>query len=157
MARAYNVIDSDGHILEPLTLWKDYLDPAYRDRAPKLVIDTDGKEMLLVEEQVLGSQQGMGGIGGVGARQGVVSSETMKYEEGRPGGFDPHKRIPDMDLDGISCTRAWVCSPARCTIRTSPLRCAAPTTAGSRTIASRTRIGCSASPCCQCSQSNMRS
>src|SRR5271166_6259481 len=101
MARAYNVIDSDGHILEPLTLWKDYLDPAYRDRAPKLVIDTDGKEMLLVEEQVLGSQQGMSGIGGVGARQGVVSSETMKYEEGRPGGFDPHKRIPDMDLDGI--------------------------------------------------------
>jgi predicted TIM-barrel fold metal-dependent hydrolase len=37
----------------------------------------------------------MGGIGGVGARQGV------KYEEGRPDGFDPHKRIPDMDLDGI--------------------------------------------------------
>src|SRR5436190_724064 len=101
MARAYNVIDSDGHILEPLTLWKDYLDPAYPDRAPKLVIDSDGKERLLVEEQVLGSQQGMGGIGGVGARQGVVSAETMSYEEGRPGGFDPHKRIPDMDLDGI--------------------------------------------------------
>ena len=94
MARTYNVIDSDGHILEPLTLWKDYLDPAYRDRAPKLVIDTDGKERLLVEEQVLGSQQGMGGIGGVGARQGVVSSETMKYEEGRPGGFDPHTAHP---------------------------------------------------------------
>jgi len=101
MARTYNIIDSDGHILEPLTLWNDYLDPAYRDRAPKLVIDTDRKERLLVEEQVLGSQQGMGGIGGVGARQGVVSSETMKYKEGRPGGFDPHKRIPDMDLDGI--------------------------------------------------------
>ena len=66
MAHAYNVIDSDGHILEPLTLWKDYLDPAYRHRAPKLVIDSDGKERLLVEEQVLGSQQGMGGIGGIG-------------------------------------------------------------------------------------------
>src|SRR5271165_713917 len=101
MARAYNVIDSDGHILEPLTLWNDYMDPAFRDRAPKLVIDKDGKERLLVEEQVLGSQQGMGGIGGVGARQGVVPAETMSYEEGRPGGFDPHKRIPDMDLDGI--------------------------------------------------------
>src|ERR1700692_4830539 len=25
----------------------------------------------------------------------------MKYEDGRPGGFDPHKRIPGMDLDGI--------------------------------------------------------
>ena len=101
MARAYNVIDSDGHILEPLTLWNDYMDPAFRDRAPKLVIDKDGKERLLVEDQILGSQQGMGGIGGVGARQGVVSDEMMSYEEGRPGGFDPHKRIPDMDLDGI--------------------------------------------------------
>ncbi|HEY2228536.1 MAG TPA: hypothetical protein VGI22_12535 [Xanthobacteraceae bacterium] len=50
MARAYNVIDSDGHILEPLTLWDDYIDPAFRDRAPKLVIDKDGKERLLIEE-----------------------------------------------------------------------------------------------------------
>ena len=69
--------------------------------APRLVIDKDGKERLLVEDQILGSQQGMGGIGGVGARQGVVSAEMMSYEEGRPGGFDPHQRIPDMDLDGI--------------------------------------------------------
>ena len=98
MTRGYNVIDSDGHILEPLTLWNDYMDPAFRDRVPRLVIDEDGKERLLIEEQILGSQQG---IGGVGARQGVVSAETMSYEEGRPGGFDPHKRIPDMDLDGI--------------------------------------------------------
>ena len=58
MGRAYTVIDSDGYILEPLTLWNDYIDPAFRDRAPKLVIDKDGKECLLVEEQVLGSQQG---------------------------------------------------------------------------------------------------
>jgi uncharacterized protein len=101
MARAYNVIDSDGHILEPLTLWDDYIDPAFRDRAPKVVVDTDGKQRLQIEEQVLGSRQGMGGLGGVGARQGVVSAETMSYEDGRPGGFDPHKRIPDMDLDGI--------------------------------------------------------
>jgi predicted TIM-barrel fold metal-dependent hydrolase len=84
-----------------VTLWNDYMDPDFRHRAPKLVIDKDGKERLLVEDQVLGSQQGMGGIGGVGARQGVVSAEMMSYEEGRPGGFDPHKRIPDMDLDGI--------------------------------------------------------
>src|SRR5215813_12140098 len=101
MARAYNVIDSDGHILEPVTLWDDYIDPAFRDRAPKVVIDTDGKQRMLIEEQVLGSRQGMGGLGGVGARQGVVSAETMSYEDGRPGGFDPHQRIPDMDLDGI--------------------------------------------------------
>jgi predicted TIM-barrel fold metal-dependent hydrolase len=101
MGRAYNVIDADGHILEPFTLWGQYLDPAYRARAPKLVKDESGKERLLLEEQMLGSEQGFGGIGGVGARQGAVVAEKMAYEEGRRGGFDPHARIPDMDLDGI--------------------------------------------------------
>jgi len=102
MARKYNVIDADGHILEPLDIWDNYMDPKYRDRAPRLVLENEsGKEKLEVEGQLLGSQQGMGGIGGVGARQGKVNSAEMKYEEGMPGGFDPHKRIPDMDLDGI--------------------------------------------------------
>ena len=70
ICRAYNVIDSDGHILEPLTLWNDYMDPGFRDRAPKLVIDKDGKERLLVEEQILGSQQGISGIGGLARVKG---------------------------------------------------------------------------------------
>jgi uncharacterized protein len=102
MSRAYNVIDADGHILEPLDLWDKYMDSKFLDRAPRLVIDNEtGKEKLSVEGQLLGSKQGMGGIGGVGARQGEVKAAEMKYNEGRPGGFDPHKRIPDMDLDGI--------------------------------------------------------
>jgi len=150
MARTYNVIDSDGHILEPLTLWNDYLDPGFRDRAPKLVIDKDGKERLLVEEQILGSQQGMGGIGGVGARQGVVSAETMSYEEGRPGGFDPHKRIPDMDLDGIDAAFLSRCGapPRNSTFRSASTRAATAacrpsaltaSRAAARSISSRTR------------------
>ena len=72
MSRVYNVIDADGHILEPLDLWAKYMDPRFRDRAPRLVTDNEtGKEKLLVEQQMLGSEQGMGGIGGVGARQGA--------------------------------------------------------------------------------------
>jgi hypothetical protein len=101
MARTYNVIDADGHILEPFTLWNEYLDPAFRDRAPRLIKDNTGKQRLLLEEKLLGSRAGFGGIGGVGARQGVVAAESMDYEDGRKGGFDPHARIPDMDLDGI--------------------------------------------------------
>ena len=54
MSRSYNVIDADGHILEPFTLWDKYLDPKYRARAPKLVKDNEGKQKLLLEEKVLG-------------------------------------------------------------------------------------------------------
>src|SRR3989475_6093923 len=101
MARTYNVIDADGHILEPVDIWDTYIDPAYRERAPRIIIDTDGKERLLVEGKVLGGPKGMGVIGAIGARRGDVDDGTMKYVDGRKGGFDPHARIPDMDLDGI--------------------------------------------------------
>ena len=49
MDRAYNVIDSDGHVLEPLDLWVNYIDPAFRDRAPRLFIDEDGKQRLRID------------------------------------------------------------------------------------------------------------
>ena len=49
MAVAYNTIDADGHILEPLDLWDKYIDPAFRDRRPRFTIDENGKERLKVE------------------------------------------------------------------------------------------------------------
>jgi len=47
IGRTYNVIDSDGHVLEPRTFWQDYIDPKFCDRAPKLIIDDKGKERFL--------------------------------------------------------------------------------------------------------------
>src|SRR4029077_8382059 len=100
--RAYNVVDADGHILEPLDLWAKYIDPTFRDRPPSIVMGNNGKERLGIEEHVVGDgQRGIGRIGAVGARQGVVEGDTMAYKDGKPGGFDPHKRIPDMDADDI--------------------------------------------------------
>jgi len=102
MTRAYNVIDSDGHILEPLNLWQDYMDPAFRDRAPRMHRDEDGRERLLIGEKMLGGERGLATLGAVGLRQGaVVVDNASEYTDGRKGGFDPHPRIPDMDMDGI--------------------------------------------------------
>lgn len=52
MARAYNVVDADGHILEPLDLWDNYIDPEFRERRPRFVTDENGKERLSVEERL---------------------------------------------------------------------------------------------------------
>jgi len=98
MGRVYNVIDADGHVLEPLDLWDTYIDPAFRDRAPRLFVDADGKERLRVESKVLGSPKGLGLIGAIGARQGTVSDVTMKYVEGRRGGFDAAFLYPSLGL-----------------------------------------------------------
>ena len=40
-----NIIDADGHILEPLDAWEKYIDPAYRDRALR-IRRHDGREVL---------------------------------------------------------------------------------------------------------------
>jgi predicted TIM-barrel fold metal-dependent hydrolase len=102
MTRAYNIVDADGHILEPLDLWSNYIDPAFRDRAPRIAKGDNGKERLVIDENPVGdSRIGIGRIGGVGARQGVVAADTLQYKDGKPGGFDPHQRIPDMDAAGI--------------------------------------------------------
>ena len=31
----FRVMDSDMHIVEPLGLWRRYIDPSYRDQAPR--------------------------------------------------------------------------------------------------------------------------
>ena len=81
----------------------------YRDRAPDLIIDANGKERFLVEGKLLGPPAGLGLIGAIGVREHIDGKWHhatnvpigMEYTQGRKGGFDPHARIPDMDLDGI--------------------------------------------------------
>src|SRR5438034_10667689 len=96
MTRAYNVVDADGHILEPVDLWDTYIDPEFRERRPRFVIDDNGKERLSVEGKLLGNPRGIGSLGSVGVRQGIVKANTLKYAEGRKGGFDPHARIVEI-------------------------------------------------------------
>src|SRR5258708_25213598 len=99
MARAYSVIDADGHVLEPVNLWDHYIDPAFRDRRPQRFVDSDGKDRLKIDGMAFGGKKGIGALGAVGARDGVVCDDTLAYEEGRPGGVDPPPRTPRLALD----------------------------------------------------------
>ena len=42
-------IDADGHILEPPDLWEEYLPAAFKDRAMRIGIDSDGYEFLEID------------------------------------------------------------------------------------------------------------
>src|SRR5271155_3460897 len=41
-------IDTDTHVYEPISVWHDYIDPLYRDRAPEWVTGETGKMMVRV-------------------------------------------------------------------------------------------------------------
>ena len=104
MTRARNVIDADGHVLEPPDLWLNYLDPKYRDRAPQIVLNQHGKETLQIRPgKILPMPEGSGGIATAGAYGARESKKVYpkRYVDARKGGFDPHARIPDMDAEGI--------------------------------------------------------
>src|SRR5271170_616322 len=102
MIQRYDVVDADAHVLEPEDTWQTYIDPKFREKAPRMIHTEDGGEIFYFSDGFsLGSRhRTLGGCGSMGARDGEVSNE-IKYIEGRAGGFDPHARIPDMDREGV--------------------------------------------------------
>ena len=42
LASYKNIIDADGHMLEPPDAWETYIDPKYRDRALRIRTGSDG-------------------------------------------------------------------------------------------------------------------
>jgi hypothetical protein len=42
-------VDADGHILEPPDLRESYIDPKFRNRALRIVVDEDGLEELEID------------------------------------------------------------------------------------------------------------
>ena len=160
MTRAYNVVDADGHILEPLDLWDNYIDPEFRDRRPRFVDRRKRQGAPDRRGQIAGQSAWdrqprlrRGAAGGGQARQ----PQICRREEGRVRSarsasptWMPTASTPPF------CTRASACSRAPSRTPSSPPRCAAPITAGSPITASPIPTGCSGSRCCRCSRSSSR-
>lgn len=44
----YDVVDADSHIMEPLWLWQEYLDPAFREHGLTIRRDAlDGDKLII--------------------------------------------------------------------------------------------------------------
>ncbi len=98
-------VDADGHVLEPRDTWVDYIDPDFRDRAIRIVIDRRGDEVLLVDGRpVEAMRNGLAGLGGINLdpAEALDRSGKLRYEDGcPPGGYDPAARLAVMDEEGI--------------------------------------------------------
>src|SRR6202795_4112018 len=86
MTRAYNVVDADGHILEPVDLWDKYMDPEFRERRPRFVIDENGKERLSVEGKLLGNPRGSAASARSACGRGMSSPTASNTTKGRRAG-----------------------------------------------------------------------
>ena len=99
-------IDADGHILEPPTLWEDYIDPKYRDRALRFRIDEQG-----LEELEIGGQRSMMSRRGFPATLGAMGAPDLPAIQKDPartymaeapfGSMDPNERLQLLDAEGL--------------------------------------------------------
>jgi predicted TIM-barrel fold metal-dependent hydrolase len=99
-------VDADGHILEPPDLWTTYIDPEYRDRALRIVVDEDGLEELSIDgRRSTRSRRGfpstLGAMGDPDLRSLQLSPERTYLGEAPFGSMDPGERLRLLDAEGI--------------------------------------------------------
>jgi predicted TIM-barrel fold metal-dependent hydrolase len=99
-------IDADGHVLEPATLWEDYLEPRYRERALRIRTDDEGFEYLEIGGKpsvrtTRGALGLMGAMGDVDARP----SPERRYADSMPfGAGEAAERIELLDRENLEKT-----------------------------------------------------
>ena len=100
-----NIIDADGHILEPLDAWEKYIDPAYRDRALR-IRRHDGREVLELggKPSRFFNIQTLTGLGAMGkSSQEIAELMEQSYPGNAPfGSMDPKERVALLDQEGIA-------------------------------------------------------
>jgi predicted TIM-barrel fold metal-dependent hydrolase len=99
-------VDADGHILEPPDLWETYIDPQYRDRALRIVVDENGLEALEIggKPSVMsrrGFPSTLGAMGDPDLRAMQLDPERTYLSEAPYGSMDPDERLKVLDAEGI--------------------------------------------------------
>ena len=100
------IISVDDHLIEPPDLFEGRMPEALVDRAPKIVEFENGQQAWVYEDQLF-ANVGLNAV--VGRPREEWSMEPARFDEMRPGCFDIHERIKDMDTGGIL---ASVCFPS---------------------------------------------
>jgi predicted TIM-barrel fold metal-dependent hydrolase len=100
----YPLFDADSHVSEPLNLWQERLPAKYRDKAPRMLKEHEGKPgaWWLIEE----GREPHNVILGFGANKTLEELQQFlkgfSYAGAHRGGWDPAQRLKDMDQDGVT-------------------------------------------------------
>jgi len=99
-------IDADGHVLEPASLWEDYLEQRYQTRAMRVQVDDDGLEYLEIDGRP-SERTNRGALGLMGAMGDETArpSPDRRYMDSMPyGAGDAAERIDLLDQENLEKT-----------------------------------------------------
>jgi predicted TIM-barrel fold metal-dependent hydrolase len=93
-------VSSDSHITEPPNCYIDYIDPAFRERAPFIAKDPEkGGEGFYVEG--FARPIALGLLAAAGRDPAAIKVTDTTFEDLHRSGWDPAYRIVDQDRDGV--------------------------------------------------------
>ena len=97
----YPVISADSHITEPPNTYIDYIDPAYRDRAPRMV---DAGDAIGDVFHIDGMKRPvpMGLVAAAGKPPEEIRVTGVRFADLHRGGWDPDARMADQVRDGVA-------------------------------------------------------
>ena len=92
----YLLVSADSHVIEPIEMWQEYIDPALRERAPR-IIQIDDADYVEFE----GLAPFAAGLVATAGQDPSERSASGGLDQGITGGWDPKARLVDMDTDGV--------------------------------------------------------
>lgn len=92
-------ISADSHVTEPPHCYIDFIDPEYRDVAPKII--PDERRGFVYEINGLQGGIGLGTIAAAGKKPSEIKKDGT-FDDLHPGGWDPKARMADQDRDGVA-------------------------------------------------------
>lgn len=92
------LISVDDHIVEHPRVWLDRMPAKWHEMAPQVVELSDKSEQWKFEG-VINGLSGLSAVVGTDLRERGL--DPMRFEDMRPGCWDPKARLADMDADGV--------------------------------------------------------
>src|SRR5262245_19620319 len=93
------LISIDDHVIEPPDMFRRHVPARYLDRAPHIVHQADGRDEWVFEGEVLSVPMGLQAV--ASWPHDEMGWDPAGYAEMRPGTYDIHERIRDMDVNGV--------------------------------------------------------
>ncbi|HXA34098.1 MAG TPA: amidohydrolase family protein, partial [Acidimicrobiales bacterium] len=93
------LVSIDDHMIEPPDMYKNHVPAKWADQAPKVVRGEDGVDEWVFQGERTATPFGMAAT--VGWPREEWGFNPGAYTELRPGCFDVHERVRDMNANGV--------------------------------------------------------